>query len=104
MIVPLIEFVLSIQFELKELVFLRYRKSPDHPFPIPVDDCWSIVQHLMKNPTELNLDPSRMVLSGDSAGGNVALVLTQRLIRQKMTLPKLQVRFKFIHKRFYGSS
>jgi acetyl esterase/lipase len=45
----------------------------------------------MENPSEFNIDVDRIVFAGDSAGGNIVAVLTQRLLKEKRKLPKLQV-------------
>ncbi len=56
-----------------------------------MNDCWWAVQYILKNPGRFNIDLARMVFGGDSAGGNAAVVITQRLIKGNMIKPKLQV-------------
>jgi epsilon-lactone hydrolase len=56
-------------------VGVDYRLAPEHPFPIPVDDCVRAFLALVDS----GIAPSEIVLTGDSAGGNLALAMVQRL-------------------------
>lgn len=61
------------------VVSVGYRRAPEHPFPAAVDDGVLALQYLSANATELGLDVSRIVLSGFSAGGNLAVTVPLRL-------------------------
>jgi acetyl esterase/lipase len=52
---------------------IDYRHTPKWPFPSPVEDVFHAIDFLTAHATELNLDPTRMVLIGRSAGGQIAL-------------------------------
>lgn len=45
----------------------------------------------MDKPSELNIDIDRLAIVGDSAGGNAVAVINQRLLKEKLRLPKIQV-------------
>lgn len=62
------------------LIGVGYRLAPEHPFPGPLDDSLAAVRWLQAHAVELNLDPDRIVIAGDSAGANLALacLLEQR--------------------------
>lgn len=51
-----------------------YRLAPEHKFPTAVDDAWDVVQWLAHNGRDYKLDPTRIALGGDSAGGTLAAV------------------------------
>lgn len=53
---------------------------PEHYFPAALDDCTLITYELFQNADKYRIDINRITLTGDSAGGNLALVLTQSLI------------------------
>ncbi|EYE93653.1 alpha/beta hydrolase [Aspergillus ruber CBS 135680] len=61
------------------VVSVAYRRAPEHPFPAAVDDGVDALQYLARHAGELGLDVSRIVLSGFSAGGNLAVTVPLRL-------------------------
>ena len=52
-----------------------YRLAPEHPFPIPLQDAETGLRWLREQAETLDIDPERIALAGDSAGGNLAAVL-----------------------------
>ncbi len=54
------------------VVAVNYQKAPEHKFPIPFDDCFSALEWTLEHVSELEIDPLRIGIGGDSAGGNLA--------------------------------
>ena len=52
---------------------LDYRLAPEHKFPTAVDDAWDALLWLRQHAAGLGLDPSRVAVGGDSAGGTLSL-------------------------------
>lgn len=55
-----------------------YRLAPEHPFPAPLDDAVTATRWAHANAGTLGCDPDRLAIAGDSAGANLAAVVTQR--------------------------
>lgn len=47
------------------------------PYPAAVEDAWAATQWIAEHAAELGADPDRLAVAGDSAGGNLAAVVTQ---------------------------
>ena len=71
------------------VVAIDYGLAPEHKFPAAVDDAVTAFRWLATNATSLGLDPARIVVAGDSAGGTLAAVVAQQM-RGQPDAPCLQ--------------
>ena len=58
------------------VISIDYRLAPEHPYPAAFNDCLTGLNWVLENAAALNINPHRVVLYGDSAGGNLCAALT----------------------------
>lgn len=75
--------------DLKIPVFsIDYRMPPDHKFPTAPNDCLTVYRFLVKHIHKyINVHPKRIIIAGDSAGGNLAFSLTALTMKEGLPTP-----------------
>lgn len=73
-----------------DVVSVDYRLAPDDPFPAAPDDALAAWRYVVDHAAAWGVDPRRIVVAGESAGGNLAAVLCQQ-VRGEAVEPALQV-------------
>lgn len=58
------------------VIFVNYTPSPEAQYPVPLEEIYTVVKYISQNGNLMNLDSSRLVIMGDSVGGNMATVVT----------------------------
>ena len=71
------------------LVSVDYRLAPETVFPGGLEDCERALDHFMNHSAFFGVDPSKVVLMGDSAGGTLVAAIAQRR-RNRGAVPELK--------------
>jgi acetyl esterase len=61
------------------LVAVDYRLAPEHPFPAAADDAIAAARAILADARAFGIEPTRVAVAGDSAGGNLSAVVAQAL-------------------------
>lgn len=68
------------------IISVNYQKAPEHPFPVPFDDCYATLLWVKAHAKELGIDPARIGVGGDSAGGNLAAAVAIKARDESVSL------------------
>ncbi|QYG01944.1 MULTISPECIES: alpha/beta hydrolase [Massilia] len=73
------------------VVSADYRRAPEHKFPTQPEDAFAAYKWAIDNASQFNGDPTRVAVAGESAGGNLATVVSMMARDQKAQLPVHQL-------------
>lgn len=68
------------------VVSVEYRLAPEHPYPVPLDDCWSVLLWVQDNLHRWGWDGKSLGVAGTSSGGNLAAATALRARDAGLTL------------------
>ena len=72
-------------------VFVDYRLAPKYKFPCAVDDCFEVYKWVLNNSGKLKIDCKKIIVCGDSAGGNLAAVTCLKARDNGLQMPLAQM-------------
>ena len=64
----------------------RYRLAPKHTFPTQFHDCYAVVKNVLTTADKYGINSNRVVVAGDSAGGNLATAIALKLRDENLRL------------------
>lgn len=73
------------------VVSVNYRLAPEWPFPAGLDDCLAVLVWMQAQGDQVGGDPSRIVVAGDSAGGNMSAALPLKARDEGHPLPQATI-------------
>ena len=73
------------------MVSVDYRRAPEHPFPTAPEDAYAAYLWVIQHAREFNGDPARVAVGGESAGGNLATVVSMMARDKQAQLPLHQL-------------
>lgn len=62
------------------VVSVDYRLAPENPYPTPIEDCYTALEWVAENASDINVDPTKISVGGDSAGGNLSTVIAKKAL------------------------
>jgi acetyl esterase len=92
------------------VISVEYRMAPEHKFPAAVEDAFAAVAWIEKNAAKLGVDANRLAVGGDSAGGNLAAVVTHmardagapKLAFQMLLFPVTEIEADMVSRREFA--
>lgn len=104
-----IPYVIDFVHRFQAVVFIpKYRLAPEHPYPAALEDGYETLTWISKHANALNIDPGKIIVSGGSAGGNLALAVALKARDEKgpqiasilPLYPMLDAKERSFHKQF----
>lgn len=73
------------------VVSVDYRLGPEWRFPAAADDVVTVYRHVLEHAADFGINPAKLAVGGESAGGNLSAVITQEARRLGLPQPVLQL-------------
>lgn len=74
-----------------KVVFVDYPLAPEHRFPVPTDASYAAYKWVIDNAENLQIDPKKVAVGGDSAGGNISTIVSFMASDNKFQMPIAQM-------------
>lgn len=74
-----------------KVLFVDYRLVPEHRFPVAPEDCYAAYKWAVTYAEQLKIDTNKMIVAGDSAGGNLATVTAMMARDRGLSMPCMQM-------------
>ena len=75
------------------VVYPNYTPSPEAQYPVPHQQIWTVLEYVVANAAQLRLDAGKLIVAGDSVGGNMAI--TTSLLAKEKNGPKIAMQLLF---------
>ncbi|TGM97717.1 alpha/beta hydrolase [Leptospira dzoumogneensis] len=75
----------------RAILAVDYRLGPEHTYPSSWEDAYSAYKWVKENGKSVGIDPKKIAVAGDSAGGNLAISISTRAKKEKLALPQFQI-------------
>lgn len=72
-------------------IYIDYRLAPKHKYPVAINDVFSVYKWVLNNCDKLSINKDKIILMGDSAGGNLAATLTNMAYENNLSIPKVNI-------------
>lgn len=76
-----------------KVIYVKYRLGPKYKFPVPMEDCYSVLEWVYKNAESLGIDKNNIAVGGDSAGGTLSAAVCLMNRDRKREIP---IRFQLL--------
>lgn len=73
------------------VISVGYRLAPEHPFPCSVNDCYDVISYFAEHAEQYGIDPMRIALGGESAGGGLACAVSMLAAKSGVFSPCAQL-------------
>jgi len=75
------------------VIFVEYTRSPEARYPVAIEEGYAVTKWVYETGKMINIDPSRIAVAGDSAGGNIAIAVT--LLAKERSGPEIRFQVLF---------
>jgi acetyl esterase len=75
------------------VVFVKYTRSPEARYPVAIEEGYAVAKWIFETGKMINVDPSRIAVAGDGAGGNIAAAVT--MLAKERSGPELRFQVLF---------